>query len=112
MLALVSIRSGAALRGDHRDGAASFARDGRDHGDQLQPLADGKAITGDFVLLDKEVNPVARTLRQHGIDVTAIHNHSLMDTPRLFYMHFWAADDAAKLAQGLKAALDQTNSKK
>jgi len=79
----------------------------------FQPLADGKAaITGDFVLLDKEVNPVARTLRQHGIDVTAIHNHSLMDTPRLFYMHFWAADDAAKLAQGLKAALDQTNSKK
>jgi Domain of Unknown Function (DUF1259) len=79
----------------------------------FQPLADGKAaITGDFVLLDKEVNPVARTLRQHGIDVTAIHNHSLMDTPRLFYMHFWAVDDAAKLAQGLKAALDQTNSKK
>jgi hypothetical protein len=79
----------------------------------FQPLADGKAaITGDFVLLDKEVNPVARTLRQHGIDVTAIHNHSLMDTPRLFYMHFWAADDVAKLAQGLKAALDQTNSKK
>ena len=79
----------------------------------FQPLADGKAaITGDFVLLDKEVNPVARTLRQHGIDVTAIHNHSLMDTPRLFYMHFWAADDAAKLAQGLKAALDQTNSTK
>jgi uncharacterized protein DUF1259 len=79
----------------------------------FQPLADGKAaITGDFVLLDKEVNPVARALRQHGIDVTAIHNHSLMDTPRLFYMHFWAAADAAKLAQGLKAALDQTNSKK
>jgi len=79
----------------------------------FQPLADGKAaITGDFVLIDKEVNPVARTLRQHGIDVTAIHNHGLMDTPRLFYMHFWAADDATKLAQGLRAALDQTNSKK
>jgi len=79
----------------------------------FQPLADGRAaITGDFVLLDKEVNPVARTLRQHGIDVTAIHNHGLMDTPRLFYMHFWAADDVAKLAKGLKAALDQTNSQK
>jgi len=63
-------------------------------------------------LIDKEVNPVARTLRQHGIDVTAIHNHALMDTPRLFYMHFWAVDDALKLAQGLRAALDQTNSKK
>jgi len=79
----------------------------------FQPLADGKAaITGDFVLLDKEVNPVSRVLRQGGIDVTAIHNHGLMDTPRLFYMHFWANDDPTKLAQGLKAALDQTNSRK
>jgi Domain of Unknown Function (DUF1259) len=79
----------------------------------FQPLADGKAaITGDFVLVDKEVNGVARMLRQQGIDVTALHNHGLMDTPRLFYMHFWASDDAVKLARGLKAALDQTNSQK
>jgi len=79
----------------------------------FQPLADAKAaITGDFVLIDKEVNPVAQTLLQHGIDVTAIHNHGLMDMPRLFYMHFWATDDPAKLARGLKAALDKTNSQK
>jgi hypothetical protein len=79
----------------------------------FQPVADGKAaITGDFVLVDKEVNAVARTLRQHGIDVTAIHNHGLYDTPRLFYMHFWAVDAPEKLAQGLKAALDQTNSRR
>src|SRR5437867_12791657 len=53
----------------------------------FQPTSDGKAaITGDFVLVDKEVNAVAKTLRQHGIDVTAIHNHGLMDTPRLCYM--------------------------
>jgi hypothetical protein len=79
----------------------------------FQPTANGKAaITGDFVLVDKEVNPVARMLRQHGIDVTALHNHGLFDMPRLFYMHFWANDDSAKLAQGLKAALDQTNSQK
>ncbi len=79
----------------------------------FQPAADGKAaITGDFVLIDKEVNAVARALRQHGIDVTALHNHGLQDTPRLFYMHFWATDDVATLARGLKAALDQTNSQK
>jgi len=79
----------------------------------FQPAPDSRsAITGDFVLLDKEVNPVARALRQHGIDVTAIHNHGLMDSPRLFYMHFWGHDDAVKLAQGLKAALAQTNSAK
>src|SRR5882762_168875 len=79
----------------------------------FQPTGDGKAaITGDFVLIDKEVNAVARALMQYGIDVTAIHNHGLMDMPRLFYMHFWANDDPVKLAQGLKAALDQTNSAK
>jgi hypothetical protein len=79
----------------------------------FQPVADGKAaVTGDFVLIDKEVNPVARALRQHGVDVTAIHNHGLLDVPRLFYMHFWGVDSPAKLAQALKAALDQTNSQK
>ncbi len=79
----------------------------------FQPTSDGKAaITGDLVLIDREVNAVAKTLRQHGVDVTAIHNHALMDTPRLFYMHFWANDDPTKLAQALKAALDLTNSRK
>jgi hypothetical protein len=78
----------------------------------FQPVADGKAaITGDFVLLDKEVNPVARTLRQQGIDVTA-KNHGLADTPRLFYVHFWAIDAPVKLAAALKAAVDQTNSQR
>ena len=79
----------------------------------FQPTDDGKAaITGDFVLIDREVNAVARALRQHGIEVTAIHNHGLMDSPRLFYMHFWGAEDAGELAQGLRAALEQTNSQK
>jgi len=79
----------------------------------FQPTPEGKAaITGDFVLVDKEVNPVARALRQHGIDVTAIHNHGLQDSPRLFYMHFWANADPAALARGLKVALDLTNSAK
>ena len=79
----------------------------------FQPTSAGKAaITGDFVLIDREVNAVAKALRQGGVDVTAIHNHALMDTPRLFYMHFWANDDPVKLAGALRAALDQTNSRK
>jgi hypothetical protein len=79
----------------------------------FQPTGDGKAaITGDFVLIDREVVAVAKTLRDNGIQVTALHNHGLDDNPRLFYMHFWANDDAVKLARGLKAALDLTNSKK
>lgn len=70
------------------------------------------AITGDFVLLASEVNPVAKALTENGIQVTAIHNHMLYDNPRLFMLHFWAVDEPAKLAKGLKEALDKTNSKK
>ena len=69
------------------------------------------AITGDFVLMASEVNPVVKALTEHGIVVTAIHNHMLFDDPRLFMMHFWAVADPEKLAYGLKAALDKTNSK-
>jgi hypothetical protein len=65
------------------------------------------AITGDFVLIAAEVNPVLRALRENGIEVTALHNHMLDDEPRLFFMHFWANDDAEKLAQGLRSALDK-----
>jgi len=76
----------------------------------FQPTGGGKAaITGDFVLIAKEVNPVLRALRDHGIEVTAIHNHMLDDQPHLYFMHFWANDDARKLAEGLKAALVQIN---
>lgn len=76
----------------------------------FQPTGQGKAaITGDFVLIASEVDPVLRALRANGIQVTALHNHMLDDEPRLFFMHFWANDDAQKLARGLRAALDKVN---
>lgn len=76
----------------------------------FQPTGSGKAaITGDFVLVASEVNPVLKALRENGIEVTALHSHMLEEQPRLFFMHFWANDDAAKLARGLKAALDKMN---
>jgi hypothetical protein len=79
----------------------------------FQPTGGGKAaVTGDFVLLASEVNLVLRALRTHGIEVEAMHNHMLNDQPHLYFMHFWANDDAIKLTQGLRAALDQTNSAK
>jgi hypothetical protein len=79
----------------------------------FQPTGGGKAaITGDFVLIAKEVNPVIKALKSNGIAVTALHSHMLEEQPRLFFMHFWANDDAVKLAKGLRAALDQTNSAK
>jgi Domain of Unknown Function (DUF1259) len=77
----------------------------------FQPTGDGKAaITGDFVLAADEVNPVIKALRSNGIDVDAVHSHMLNEQPRLYFLHFWANDDASKLARGLRAALDKTAS--
>src|SRR5450755_1669373 len=79
----------------------------------FQPTGGGKAaITGDFVLSGDEVNPVIKALRANGIDVTAVHSHMLDEQPRLFFLHFWANDDALKLARGLRSALDKTASTK
>jgi biotin operon repressor len=79
----------------------------------FQPTGDGTAaITGDFVMIDKEVNPVIAALQESGIEVTALHSHMLDEQPRLFFMHFWANDDAQKLAKGLRAALDRMAVKK
>jgi uncharacterized protein DUF1259 len=79
----------------------------------FQPTTAGRAaVTGDFVLVETEVNAVLRALRSTGIEVTALHSHMLAETPRLFFMHFWGDDDALHLARGVRAALDKMNVKK
>ncbi len=66
----------------------------------FQPTGGGKAATtGDFVITANEVNPLIRALRENSIEVTAIHSHMLNEQPRLFFIHFWANDDAQKLAK-------------
>jgi hypothetical protein len=78
----------------------------------FQSTGGGKAaITGDFVLRGSEVNPVIQALRNNGIQVTSLHSHLLDEEPRIYFMHFWANDDAVTLAKGLRAALDKTKSK-
>jgi hypothetical protein len=69
------------------------------------------AASGDFVLIAGEVNPVIRELQAKGIRVTALHSHMLRETPRLFFMHFWGAGNAATIAEGLRNAIARTNSK-
>jgi Domain of Unknown Function (DUF1259) len=74
----------------------------------FQPTGSGHAaITGDFVMIASEVNPVIKALRSGGVEVTALHSHMLDEQPRLFFMHFWANDDAIKLAKTLRTALDE-----
>jgi hypothetical protein len=66
----------------------------------FQPTGSGKAaITGDFVLIAKEVNPVLKALRDHGIEVTAIHNHMLDDQPHLYFMHLLGSADPGRASR-------------
>jgi hypothetical protein len=66
------------------------------------------AVAGDVAMLDREVTQVIRALVEHGIEVVAVHNHMVTETPRIIFLHYWGVGPASKLAQGLKAALDQT----
>src|SRR5215471_1211156 len=63
-------------------------------------------MMGDLVLLQEEVNPVMSALLDHGIDVTALHNHFFWDDPHVYYMHVHATGKAADLAQRVKPGLD------
>jgi hypothetical protein len=75
----------------------------------FQPTGNGKAaITGDFLVTGNEVNPLIRSLRAGDIEVTAIHSHMLDEQPRMFFIHFWANDDALKLARNVRTALETT----
>ena len=79
----------------------------------FQPTGDARAaIAGDFAMTATEVGPVMKVLQDSGVHAVALHSHALDDVPRLFYMHFWANDDAVKLAKILRAAVDATNSAK
>jgi hypothetical protein len=99
------------MSGDHK--MAIPAAMGVAQAINFQPTGGGKAaITGDFVMIANEVNPVIKALRENGIEVTALHSHMLTENPRLFFMHFWANDDALKLARGLRAGLDKVNVKR
>jgi hypothetical protein len=64
------------------------------------------AATGDFVMVRDDVDQVTKALTEHGILITALHNHLVHGSPDLYFMHFWADDSAEKVAKGLRAGLD------
>ncbi len=63
-------------------------------------------VDGDFVMLEKELQSVLKTLRSAGINVVAIHNHIETESPRIVFLHYWGVGSTTDLAKGLKAALD------
>jgi hypothetical protein len=92
------------------DGMAEPASMGTGTGINFQPIGGGRAaVTGDFVLLGSEVDPVMRALRGHAIEVTALHSHMIGEQPTIYFMHFWGVGPASALAMGVRAALDRTN---
>lgn len=78
------------------------------HALNFQKIGNQTICTGDFILLANEVNPVIKMLKEHGIAATALHNHMLFETPRLFMLHFWGIGDARTLALSLKSAVNIT----
>jgi Domain of Unknown Function (DUF1259) len=65
------------------------------------------AVAGDIAMLASEVTPVLKALRQHGLDVVAIHHHMTTTQPTIYFLHYWGRGSSEKLAAGFKAALDQ-----
>lgn len=103
----VNIRRAEEIKDDGMDVPVAM---GSAEAINFQPTGGGRAaITGDLVLTAQEVNPVLRMLRENDIEVTALHNHMLKDQPRLFFLHFWAHDNSAKLAKAMRSALDKVN---
>ena len=63
-------------------------------------------MMGDLVLTQDEVNPVMSALLEHGLQVTALHNHFFWEEPRVFFMHVHGHGNAVELANQVKPALD------
>lgn len=69
-------------------------------------MKDGAMVMGDLVLMQDEVNPVMSAALQHGLQVTALHNHFFYDEPKVYFMHIGGEGDPATLAKGVRAAFD------
>ena len=65
-------------------------------------------LMGDLVLLESEIGPVMSSLFENGIEVTALHNHLLNESPRIMYLHIKGEGDTIKLAQSVRNALSLT----
>jgi len=63
-------------------------------------------VAGDVAMIDREVTPVLKALRAAGIDVVAIHHHMTAVSPQVTFLHYYGAGPAAKLAQGVRSAVD------
>lgn len=75
----------------------------------FEKTGNGTAVTGEFALLGDEVNPVIDQLRKGKLQISALHNHMIGETPRIFYLHFQGVGDLAEMTAAIKAAIQTTN---
>jgi hypothetical protein len=69
---------------------------------------DNAVVDGDFVVLEKELQPVLKSLRRSGINIVAIHHHMSGEEPRMLFLHYWGRGAALDLANAVKGALNET----
>jgi Domain of Unknown Function (DUF1259) len=69
---------------------------------------DRAVVDGDFAMRESEVQGVLKALRGAGIDIVAIHQHMIGETPRIIFLHYWGMGSTESLARGLRVALDRT----
>lgn len=103
VLAAAALGSWVAFREEGTGMTTAFRRDNADADAGTAVVADG-----DLVLLEPEVNGVISALVEHGIEVSAVHNHLTGEQPEVLYVHFFARGELGKITQGLKAALNAT----
>ena len=66
---------------------------------------DNALVDGDFAILENELQPVLKSLRASGINIVAIHQHMVGETPRMLFLHYWGRGSAKNLATAVQAAL-------
>ena len=77
----------------------------------FQGAEERAAVCGDVAMLELEVAPVIRELRNGGIEVVAVHNHMFFEDPRVIFLHYWGIGKAGDLAATFKRSLDRQQQK-
>jgi len=92
-------------------GAAINARMGLNTWAAFYGSDDDAVVAGDVAVLESELTPVLKTLRNNGIDVVAIHHHMTEEKPMVIFLHYWGRGPADKLADAFKATLGNLGKK-
>jgi hypothetical protein len=69
---------------------------------------DDAVVDGDFAVTEDELRVVLIALRDGGINVVAIHAHTMDESPPIIFLHYWGRGSATVLAATVRSAVDRT----